>query len=154
MVKVEIPAQDIHNLLTDWEDQFEFVQRLEFWRGKLFFSFGAVSGLLEIQPSENAIVFSIPVASLVIENAIAQAYWAFNPKGVLAFVRKYISETLGISDSEFQVQKTKHAIEVHLPNQFVWQKLDLPFLPRKLRLAKIQTNEDGIKLEFDLSQKR
>jgi hypothetical protein len=154
MVRVEIVAQDIDNILSDLEQQFEIVEHLEFWKGDLLFSIGPVSGKLEIHPSENAIVFSIPIDTLVIENTLAQAYWAFNPLGVLAFLRKSISQSLGISDSEFKVLKTREAIELHLPHKFVWEKLDLEFLPRKLRLTKIQSNEEGIKLEFDLSQKR
>lgn len=153
MVKVEIPAQDIRNLLLDLEQQIEMVKRLEFFRGKLFFSIGDISGCLEIRPAQNAIVLSLPVSSLVIENSLAQGFWAFAPKVVLNFVRQHVAEGLGIPEKDLIVQKTQTAIEIHIPNSFIWEKLDLEFLPRKLQLAKVQCNENGLALEFNLSQR-
>lgn|GEM_PF-6656775 len=154
MVTIEISAQEIQNLLLDFESKFESIERLEFFRGKLFFSLQGISGCLEIRHASNALVFVIPVRSLVIEPATIQAFWAFAPKAILDFLGKLISDSLGIPNHEFIIQKTKDDIEIHLMNEFIWDKLDLEFLPRKLKLVGIKSDENGIRLSFSLDEHR
>ena len=154
MVVLEISAQDIQNNLNDLEREFEIIERLEFFRGRLFFSVSSVSGCLEIRPSAQSLVFSIPMDSLVLENEWLQAAWAFRPKWVLELARDRIAAKLEIPKQDILIEKTKESINIHLMNEFVWDKLDIKFLPRKLRLNSIQSNEAGLRLEFDLSKPR
>jgi hypothetical protein len=143
MITISIPAEDINTLLSDIQDI-----KLEFADGKLSFEQNGVSGWLELHSTPDALLLVCP--KVTIQNVIAKSFFAFAPGTVLKFLQNKIPESWDVL-----IQKSKEGagFEVLVTNEFIWERMRINSIPRDLRLVKVVSNAEGIRLGFSLHER-